>query len=103
LHDAVPIYGGKSKLIAAKDQFRTLHDNSETVLVITGMDMYENMALQSLNISRDNSGVMYTVEATLKHIRTVTLQKADIPPEQVQQATNDQGEPLGKEIGRAHV
>lgn len=91
--------GGKSKLIAAKDQFRALHEASETVLVITGMDMYESMAIQALSISRDNSGVKYNVEATLKHIRTVTLQKADIPPEQVQQATNDQGEPLGKGTG----
>lgn len=91
--------GGRSKLIAAKDQFRTIHDQSVPITVVTGMDLYEDFALQSLSISRDNGGVKYNIDCTLKHINTVKLQKTDIPPEQVAQATNAQGEPLGKGTG----
>ncbi|KUE88881.1 hypothetical protein ASL20_09655 [Cupriavidus necator] len=79
------MYGpaGRSKLITAKEAFRTIHKERLPIVVTTGMDTYTEMVMESCKISRDSKGELFAVECQFSRIRKVTLRKADIPPEKV--------------------
>ena len=76
------IAAGKSKLIAAKEALRTLHKNRELITIITGVDVYEDFAIESCDINRNNKdGEQFSVNLELKKINKVTLRTEEIPPE----------------------
>lgn len=76
------IAAGKSKLIAAKETLRTLHKNRELITIITGVDVYEDFAIESCNINRNSDdGEQFSVSMELRKIKKVTLRTEEIPPE----------------------
>lgn len=76
------IAAGKAKLIAAKEALRELHKKRELITVVTGIDVYEDFAIESCEISRNNEdGEQFSVNLELKKINKVTLRTEEIPPE----------------------
>lgn len=84
--------GGRSKLMAAKEALRLIHDQRLPITIVTGIDMYENFGMGDATIGRTNKGDFLTIDCEFRKIRKVTLKEADIPPEQVAQA---EGAPAG--------
>lgn len=73
---------GKAKLIVAKEALRELHKKRELITVVTGIDVYEDFAIESCEISRNNEdGEQFSVNLELKKINKVTLRTEEIPPE----------------------
>lgn len=82
------IAAGKAKLIAAKEALRELHKKRELITVVTGVDVYEDFAIESCEINRTaDGGEKLDVSLTLKKIKKVTLRTADIPPEKTSGST----------------
>jgi hypothetical protein len=75
-----------SKLIDAVEQLRKMHKERKTITITTGLGQYEDMAFTDLTIERSNNattgGQWLTINAGLRKIIKVTLQTADLPPEQ---------------------
>ncbi|MBB2918336.1 phage baseplate protein [Cupriavidus alkaliphilus] len=86
--------GGRSKLIAAKEALRNIHKERLPVVVVTGMDSYADMVMETCKISRDSKGEFFEVSCDFRRIRKVTLRTADIPPEKV--SARDGGKAKGK-------
>lgn len=84
--------GGRSKLIAAKDALRQIHEQRLPLTIVTGMDMYENMGMSNAKIGRTNKSDQLTIDCEFQKIRKASVRKADIPPEKVAQA---EGAPAG--------
>lgn len=91
--------GGRSKLMAAKEALRLIHEGRIPITVITGMDIYENFGMSNARIGRSNQGDKLTIECEFQKIRKVTAKQADIPPEKVAESTDAQGNPQGKGAG----
>lgn len=73
---------GKTKLVSAKETLRQLHVSRSLITVTTGIDMYEDFAIENCEISRSaEGGEKFDVSMTLKKIKKVTLRTAEIPPE----------------------
>lgn len=85
---------GRSKLVAAKDALRAIHRDRLPVVVVTGMDTYTDMVMESCKISRDTQGEFFDIACELRKIRKVKLRSVDIPPEKVAAAN-------GKARGKA--
>lgn len=76
------ISAGKSKLIAAKEALRELHEKRELISIVTGVDVYDDFAIESCEISRNNEdGEQFSVSMELRKIKKVTLRTEEIPPE----------------------
>jgi hypothetical protein len=75
--------GGRSKLITAKEAMRAIHRERLPVIVVTGLDTYTDMVMETCKISRDSKGEFFEVSCEFRRIRKVTLRTADIPPEKV--------------------
>jgi hypothetical protein len=73
--------GGRSKLIAAKDAIRRIREERIPVTIITGMDVYENMGLESAKITRNSAIEKIDVAFEFRKMILVTLRSADVPPE----------------------
>ncbi|HHF3505632.1 hypothetical protein Q7615_09070 [Haemophilus influenzae] len=73
---------GKYKLIAAKETLRELHAKRELVTIVTGLDVYEDFAIESLEIERNSDdGERLNISAEFRKIQKVTLRKEEVPPE----------------------
>ena len=73
---------GKYKLIAAKETLRELHAKRELVTIVTGLDVYEDFAIESLDIERNSDdGERLNISAEFRKIQKVTLRKEEVPPD----------------------
>ncbi|WP_066733536.1 phage baseplate protein [Cupriavidus sp. D384] len=79
---------GRSKLVAAKDALRAIHRDRLPVVVVTGLDTYTDMVMESCKISRDTQGDFFDIACELRKIRKVKLRSVDIPPEKVAAANS---------------
>lgn len=75
--------GGRSKLIAAKEAIRLIHEQRTPVTVVTGMDVYADYAMINAKVSRTNAGEKITVDCEFQKIQKAQIKQADIPPERV--------------------
>ncbi|CAG9173060.1 phage baseplate protein [Cupriavidus respiraculi] len=75
--------GGRSKLISAKDALRAIHAARSTLTVMTGIDMYVDMVMETCKISRDGKGEFFHIAAGFRKIRKATLRTVAIPPDKV--------------------
>lgn len=75
--------GGRSKLIAAKEALRQIHEQRLPVTVVTGMDVYADYAMTNAKISRTNEGEKISLDCEFQKIDKVQLKRADIPPQKV--------------------
>ena len=61
---------GKYKLIAAKETLRELHAKRELVTIVTGLDVYEDFAIESLEIERNSDdGERLNISAEFRKIQ----------------------------------
>lgn len=81
--------GGRSKLMAAKDAIRVLHEQRVPITIVTGMDVYTDMVMTNADIGRNNEGEFININCQFEKIRKVTVKTADIPPQKV--AGTDKG------------
>ena len=73
-------FGGAGRVDAVVKQLKELYYSKSRVSVTTPTGQYNNMAIQSLKISRTNEyGYAREVPITLKHIRTTASQTTSIP------------------------
>lgn len=89
------------KLIDAIETFRDMHTSRQTITVVTGLMVYEDMGFDGVTITRNNSndrgGNWLEISAKLKKVIKVTLQEGELPPDQVD-ATD--GDPEGSTKGK---
>ncbi len=81
---------GPSKLIDAVATLREMHAERQSIKVVTGLGVYEDMAFTGLNITRasdEKGGWWIDIEAELIKIVKVKLEEGELPPEQVAPAT----------------
>lgn len=73
-------FGGAGRVDSVVKQLKELYYGKQLVSVTTPDAQYDNMAIQSLKISRTNEyGYAREVPITLKHIRTTATQTTSIP------------------------
>ena len=73
-------FGGAGRVDSVVKQLKELYYSKQLVSVTTPDAHYDNMAIQSLKISRTNEyGYAREVPITLKHIRTTATQTTSIP------------------------
>lgn len=73
-------FGGSGRVDSVVKQLKELYYSKQLVSVTTPDAHYDNMAIQSLKISRTNEyGYAREVPITLKHIRTTATQTTSIP------------------------
>jgi len=75
---------GRSKLIGAKEALRKIQLDRLPITVVTGMDTYANMVMESCRISRDSAkGDVFDITADFVQIEKVNLRRVDVPPDKV--------------------
>lgn len=72
---------GRSKLISAKDALRRMREERVPITIITGMDIYENMGIENIRISRSGPLERIEISMELRKLILVSLRSADVPPE----------------------
>ncbi|MBW4789442.1 hypothetical protein JQS35_12595 [Alcaligenes faecalis subsp. faecalis] len=75
--------GGRSKLIAAKDALRQIHERRQPITIVTGADIYQNYAMTKAAITRKNEGEKLDVVCNFQKIVVARLRQADIPADKV--------------------
>lgn len=96
------IKAGKAELINAKETLRELHRTRELITIVTGVDLYEDFAIESCSISRDNEhGEQYQVGLELRKIKKVTLKTEDMPPEKSGKSTQGKAGKTKSNAGKA--
>ena len=92
---------GRQKLINAKEALRILHDQRTPITVVTGMDMYNNFAIESCDVSRNvDDGDCLNVILELVHIRKATVETTDVPPGKVKPAAKGKAGETKKKGGK---
>ncbi len=92
--------GGRSKLIAAKDALRQIHDRRVPITIITGADVYVNFAMVNARISRTNEGEQLSLICGFQKIDVTQLREADIPPAKVAASTKGKAGKTGAKGGK---
>lgn len=96
--------GDGSNILDVFNQLNELIDSKETFSVITGLKVYENMFMSSLNISRNAlNGGSLPISAKFTQIKKVQSQSVVIPISQISNAddiTNKQTQPKA-DVGKA--
>nr|DAS24541.1 MAG TPA: hypothetical protein [Caudoviricetes sp.] len=96
------IKAGKAELINAKETLRELHRTRELITIVTGVDLYEDFAIESCSIARNNEyGEQYQVELALRKIKKVTLKTEDMPPEKSGKSTQGKAGKTKSNAGKA--
>jgi hypothetical protein len=72
--------GGRSKLISAKDALRRMRDERVPITILTGMEMYVDMGIENIRISRTGPLERIEVAIELRKMVFVTLRSAEVPP-----------------------
>ena len=92
----------KAELINAKETLRELHRTRELITIVTGVDLYEDFAIESCSIARNNEyGEQYQVELALRKIKKVTLKTEDMPPEKSGKSTQGKAGKTKSNAGKA--
>lgn len=92
--------GGRSKLIAAKEAMRLIHEQRLPVTVVTGSDVYADFAMENAKISRTNEGEKITLSCEFNKINKVQLRTADIPPAKVRGSAKGKAGKTGEKGGK---
>lgn len=92
--------GGRSKLIAAKEVLRQIHEERIPITITTGSDIYENMGMGNARIGRSGTLERITVDCEFQKIRKVSLRTADIPPAKVAPKAKGKSGATGSKAGK---
>lgn len=78
---------GLPKLFDAKEVLRDLHEKRELVSVVTGLDVYDDMAITDCRIERNgDDGYLYNVDITLVKIRKAKPSETEVPEAEAKKA-----------------
>lgn len=95
---------GKYKLIAAKETLRELHAKRELVTIVTGLDVYTDFAIESIEIERNNEdGERLNISAEFRKINKVTLRTEEMPPEKANDAIKGKAGQTKAKAGKAQT
>ena len=75
--------GGRARLIDVRDALRKIHAQRQPIVIVTGIDVYQDMVVYRCEIGRNNESDQLDVSISAKKIKRVTTKTADIPPEKV--------------------
>jgi len=96
--------GDSSNILRINNQLNELIDNKELVVVVTGLKVYENMHIQSFNVSRNKqNGGSLSISMSFQQLTTVKSQAVAIPISQistVDEKTNKQAQ-SDADVGKA--
>ncbi len=76
--------GGRSKLIAAKDVLRQIHERRQPITIVTGTDIYQDYAMTKASIARTNDGEKLSLDCSFQKITVAQLREVDIPADKVE-------------------
>ena len=95
---------GKYKMIAAKETLRELHAKRELVTIVTGLDVYTDFAIESLEIERNSDdGERLNISAEFRKIQKVTLRKEEMPPEKADNSVKGKAGQTKAKVGKAQT
>lgn len=80
---SVRIFGaaGRERLVQAKDALRKIYREQLPVTIVTGLDVYTDMAMERCEINRSaDRGNALDIDCEFVKIRTATLNRAELPP-----------------------
>lgn len=93
---------GRPKMLEAKATLRKMIDDRAEVTIVTGMDTYSGMILESCSIGRTNEGgEKFTVDMDFVKIRKAVLRKADIPPDKTKGTATGKAGSTNTKAGKA--
>ncbi|MFZ7222726.1 phage baseplate protein [Avibacterium avium] len=93
---------GKYKLISAKETLRELHANRELITIVTGLDVYQDFAIESIEIERNSDdGERLNVTAEFRKINKVSLRKEEMPPEKTSPSVKGKTGKTKAQVGKA--
>lgn len=92
---------GRPKMLEAKATLRRMIDDRAEVTIVTGMDTYSGMILESCSIGRTNEGEHFTVDMEFVKIRKAVLRKADIPPDKTKGTATGKAGSTNTKAGKA--
>lgn len=93
---------GKSKLIDAKETLRELHKKRELITIVTGIDTYEDFAIESLEIERNSDdGERFNVTAEFRKIQKVTLRSEEMPADKADDSAKGKAGQTKAKTGKA--
>lgn len=95
---------GKVKLLVAKEALRELHNARELVTVVSGLDVYQDFAIESLDIERNaDDGERLNISAQLRKIQKVQLRTEEMPPEKANGKTKGKAGKTKAKTGKAQT
>ncbi|OOF52568.1 phage baseplate protein [Rodentibacter trehalosifermentans] len=95
---------GKVELLVAKEALRELHNARELVTVVTGLDVYSDFAIESLDIERNaDDGERLNISAELRKIKKVQLRTEEMPPEKADGKTKGKAGQTKAKTGKAQT
>lgn len=95
---------GKVELLVAKEALRELHNARELVTVVTGLDVYSDFAIESLDIERNaDDGERLNISAELRKIKKVQLRTEEMPPEKANGKTKGKAGQTKAKTGKAQT
>lgn len=78
-----------------------MHEQRTPITVVTGMDMYNDFAIESCDVSRNvDDGDCLNVSLELVHIRKATVETTDVPPGKVKPAAKGKAGETKKKGGK---
>lgn len=84
------LIGLTERRLEAFEQFEAMHESRELVKIVTGLTVYEDMALIAANFPKNNqTGKRLLFRLSFQEIVKVTTRTADLPAEQVKPANRD--------------
>lgn len=93
---------GKYKLISAKETLRELHANRELITIVTGLDVYQDFAIESIEIERNSDdGERLNITAEFRKINKVTLRTEEMPPEKTAPSAKGKTGKTKANVGKA--
>ncbi|MFU2060073.1 phage baseplate protein, partial [Avibacterium volantium] len=93
---------GKYKLIEAKETLRELHGRRELITIVTGLDVYEDFAIESLEIERNSDdGERLNITAEFRKINKVTLRTEEMPAEKTAPSAKGKAGKTKANVGKA--
>lgn len=92
---------GRPKMLEAKATLRRMIDERAEITVVTGMDTYAGMILESCEVGRTNEGEHFTVDMEFVKIRKAVLRKADIPPDKTKGSATGKAGSTKTKAGKA--
>jgi hypothetical protein len=92
---------GRPKMIEAKATLRKMIADRAEVTIVTGMDTYSGMILETCDIGRTNEGEHFTVDMEFVKIRKAVLRKADIPPDKTKGTATGKAGSTNTKAGKA--